>query len=320
MNPDDFLRKGVARVLPRCPLASVTTIRIGGPCGWLLECPRPDSLIAAVRRLREMDRPYCVIGGGSNVVAADRGVDAVVIRYLTPRPEITKTDEGLKSSGATLLDALVETSVKMGLEGLVDMSGIPGTVGGGLAGNAGAFGRQLADVLTEAVLIDAGGRLRTVPAEELGFRYRHSRLKETGEIVVEARFRLRPGDPTDLERRRREILSLRAARHPDPRFLPNAGSFFRNLEGPTPTARRRAAGWFLEQAGAKALSVGDAAVYGGHANIIVNRGRAAAADVQRLAAAMAARVHDRFGLTLTREVRFLGDVLPGEDVHGAGFW
>ena len=160
-------------------------------------------------------------------------------------------------------------------------TGIPGTVGGAVVGNAGAWGKQVGDVLKSALILDDQGKTKTVGPDHFAFTYRHSRLKETNEIIVSATFTLTPGDPVKLAQERAEILKKRAEKHPA-HNQPCAGSFFRNIEPTSKAERRQASGWFLEEAGGKNLRVGGAYVFDKHANIIIKGRNASAQDVHDL--------------------------------------
>lgn len=288
--------------------SDLTTFRLGGPCRRLFDCATPDALRDAIR---DAGPDFLLIGGGSNLLAADEGVDAVVIRYAAERLSVSREGDDVIVHGSASLDALAAWSVEEGLEGLVCCSGIPGTVGGAIAGNAGAFGEQIGDRVARATMMDRGGVESERSPEDLGFAYRASRVSQLG-ILVSARLRLRPGDPARLRAHREEILALRAAKHPDWRVTPTAGSFFKNIEPTSKAERRQAAGWFLEQAGAKGLRVGGARTFERHANIIIAEPGCTAQDVHRLARCMARAVKEKFGLNLEREVRLVGR-FPAEE-------
>ena len=189
------------------------------------------------------------------------------------------------------------------LSGLEFAAGIWGSVGGAIFGNAGAFGGEVGQVLDEAVLIDCQGNVRTENATYFQFGYRHTRLKETREIVASATFRLTPGKKPQIEKRVDDILARRAESHPDRR---TAGCFFRNIPDSTQEHGKLPAGRLLEEVGAKELCVGGAKVYDKHANIIVNTGRATSKDIRQLADMLKKRVLDRFGIELQEEVQQLG--------------
>lgn len=287
-------------------LADYTTFRLGGPCRGLVTCATRAELSRAVRALAEKGEPFVLIGGGSNLLVSDEGIDAHVVRLYSERPLIAREGNELVVQASTRLDDLVVFSVLNGLEGLVACTGIPGTVGGAIVGNAGAFGEQIGDRVVSVSLMDRAGEEFECSRDDLDFGYRRSALQERDWIVVAARLRLAPGDRERLRARRQEILDLRAERHPDWRRIPTAGSFFKNVEPTSKAGRRQAAGWFLEQAGAKALRVGGARVFEKHANIIVAEPGCKASDVLALSKRMAALVREKFGISLEREVRLVG--------------
>lgn len=286
----------------------------------MIECTTPDELIQTVRKLKKENTPFLLIGGGSNLVVSDHGLDTTVIRYVSCVPLIERKDNEITVSASTVLDDLALFCVDEGLEGLNFTTGIPGTVGGAVVGNAGAWGKQVGDVLRSAVILDKQGQTKTVGPDHFAFSYRHSRLKETNEIIVSVTFSLKPGDPVALGQQRAEILKMRAQKHPDPSTQPCAGSFFRNIEPTSKAERRQAAGWFLEEAGGKNLKVGGAYVFEEHANIIIKGPDGTAQDVHDLHLKMMALVKSKFDLQLNREVRFVGKFKTTPPADEQGFW
>ncbi len=299
-------RPGAARRKMGPRLAEFTTFRLGGPCRGLTTCATRLELRRAIEQLGEAGEPFVLMGGGSNLLVSDAGVDAHVIRYFSEKPLIARAGNDLSVQASTRLDDLAAYTVLNGLDGLICCTGIPGTVGGAIVGNAGAFGEQIGDRVVSITAMDRSGNEREMTADELSFGYRRSALADTDIIVVAARLRLRPGDRERLRARRQEILALRASKHPDWQRIPTAGSFFKNIEPTSSAERRQAAGWFLEQAGAKSMRVGGARTFEKHANIIIAERGCKAADVLELARQMAARVKEKFGIDLHREVRLLG--------------
>ncbi len=299
------------------PLADFTTFRLGGTCPTLLTCQTPKQLEKVVRFFSENDQEFIIIGLGSNLVASDEGLTCYVIRYVSESPIIKRDGNDLIVSGSTLLDDLVGCAHEYGLEGLNEMSGIPGTVAGAVLGNAGAFGRQVGDVVSTVYSLDKNGNEKEISAAQAGFSYRHSDLKDDRAIVVSVRVSLELGDKIALQQRREEILKLRWEKHPDMKAYPCAGSFFRNIEPTSKAGKREAAGWFLEEAGALGLFSGGAKVFEQHANMIYKSQGCCAQDVFDLSLKMAQAVKAKFDLDLVREVSFVGkfDGMP-KDIDG----
>ncbi|MFA6172127.1 MAG: UDP-N-acetylmuramate dehydrogenase [Kiritimatiellales bacterium] len=294
------------RVSENAPLRNCTTFRLGGPCPILIEGAGAGQLPAIVQLLNKAGQPFLVIGQGANLVVADKGIDQAVIRFCSDKPTIKGSGNRVTVSGDTLLDDLAVFTIENGTGDLSYCSGIPGTVGGGIAGNAGAFGRQMGDHLISVELLGLDGTIRTVTADKLEFAYRHSKLKETGEIVLSATFEPPVTEKSIMQAERDRIMQFRKDHHPDWHQEPCAGSVFRNIEPTSAVERRKAAGFFLQEAGAHLFRVGGARLYEKHANIIVADPGCTAQDVWELSEKMIAAVKDKFGIELTREVRFLG--------------
>ncbi len=296
------------QIILQARLCDYTTFRLGGPCRGLLHCQTSEELELAVKFLADSQSPFILIGGGSNLVVSDEGVDCFVIRYVADQPLLECDGNDVLVSGSTSLDALALFSIEQGLAGLEYTSGIPGTVGGAIVGNAGAFGKQVGDVLKSVTLISKTGIRRKVGPEALGFTYRYSNLKERAEMVVAARFALQPGSREKLLEERTKILGIRHEKHPNLTTHPCAGSFFRNVEPTSRAEKRQAAGWFLEQAGGKNLRIGGAVIFEKHANIIVKGPQCTANDVYQLSRKMQQIVKEKFHFDLVREVRFVGRI------------
>jgi len=295
-------------------LSDYTTFRLGGACRFLIECETPQDLIDTVLELNKSKSEFILIGGGSNLVVSDEGLNCHVIRYFSKAPLIVENEAEMTVTGSTILDDLVIFAAEIGLFGINTCSGIPGTVGGAVVGNAGAFGKQIGDVVVKATLLSKDGTVKEVTGKDLGFTYRHSKLKETDEIVVDVTLSLNEADAAELLKEREDILALRHEKHPDLSKEPCAGSFFRNIEPTSKAGARQAAGWFLEQAGGKSLKAGGAYIYPKHANIIIKGKSASAKDVFDLSQKMAQLAKEKFNLDLVREVRFVGkiDGMPDE--------
>ena len=285
------------------PLSDYTTFRIGGPARYLCVARSGEQLAKCLEAARESDVAFQVLGGGSNVLFDDGGFDGLVVVVGTGRVEVEGTTIWAEA-GAPLSD-VVDLACRAGLSGLAHAAGIPGTVGGALCGNAGAYGKAIGDRLVEAVVLSRDGtERRRVGPEELALGYRTSALKTTEDIVESISIELEEGDQATIWQEVGEVLERRRERLPEPSAA-CAGSFFKNLPPPRPGEHRTAAGKLLDECGCKGLRVGDAQVFERHANIIVNVGRATAREVLRLAAEMRRRVEERFDVTLEPEVKVL---------------
>ena len=289
-------------------LTDYTTFRLGGPCRELVAVQDVESAAEIIREWNAQEIPWRVMGGGSNLLVADAGIPEAVLRIASERPDCRVEGATICATAATALDALARFAAEEGRSGLAFGTGIPGTVGGGVCGNAGAFGRQLGDVLERVEVLTRAGAKKIVPRAELDFAYRASSLQRTGDVVLRAWFRVAADDRERLLAERAEILAARRAKHPDWREEPTAGSFFKNLPAAEDGGRRRSAGIYLEQAGAKQMREGAAYVFAKHANIVIAGPGATARNVAQLAARMAAAVKEKFGFELEPEVRYWGDV------------
>jgi len=189
-------------------LSEYTTFRLGGSCPLFLDRPSAIELPPIIRLLHQAAIPFLIMGQGSNLVISDSGLKATVLRFCSDVPKITAVDHTVTVSGDTLLDDLALFTLEKNIGDLSFCTGIPGTVGGGIAGNAGAFGRQIGDHLISVQLLSSDGQTRTVAAHELKFSYRHSKLKTTGDIVLSAIFELPAVEKNVLQTERERIMEL----------------------------------------------------------------------------------------------------------------
>ncbi len=291
-----------ARVQQRHHLRQATTLQVGGPADLFCPARTTDQAQRFQELAAEADLPLFILGGGSNILADDEGFRGLVLRIETtdfqPRGTLVTVGAGLG------FDDLIHRTLQEGLCGLEFASGIPGTVGGAVMGNAGCYGHEIGEFIREAVTLGPDGRVRRRGPEDFGFRYRATDLRESGEILLEVVLELERADTAAAGEIRREHLADRARKHPGD--VPSAGSWFRNLPPPQPGDRRVAAGRLLEEVGAKDFVEGDARVFPKHANMIINAGRATSAQVRALASRMRQAVWDRFEVRLIQEVRYLG--------------
>jgi UDP-N-acetylmuramate dehydrogenase len=292
------------------PLAPYTWMRVGGPAEYLLEACRLEQIVRARAFCRRRAMPFVLLGGASNVVVDDAGLAGLVVINRAAHLRWDAAGRRVTVGAGHDLDRLVARVSARGWGDLSFAAGIPGTVGGGLVGGAGAYGRLLAEMVLGARVLRGDGTVAQTPVADLGVAYRRSAALERGDIVLTVTCGpFTPSDPVCLAERIAQIKADRAGKHP-PADLPCAGSFFKNLPPPAPGAQRLAAGRILDECGAKGLCQGGAAVFARHANIIVNTGAATAADIRGLAERMANLVLARRGVTLEPEVRFLTNRLP----------
>lgn len=289
------------QILQSVPLKTLTTLRVGGPAALVCPIRYPEQALRFQDLALNRQIPYFILGGGSNVLADDRGFSGLILQVATEN--LVQTGDTIRAGAGLSFDGLIESTLEMGLTGLEFASGIPGTLGGALVGNAGCYGHEIGEFLVEALLLRPDGRLEKVGPGDFGFRYRETDLRETGTVVLEAVLRLRRGGVDQAAAQRREKIRDRRTKHPVD--LPSAGSWFRNLPPAEPHGRRQAAGALLEKAGAKEMHEGDARVFAKHANMIVNAGSATSSEVLKLAARMKKAVWEKFGIDLVEEVRYL---------------
>lgn len=297
----DLFLEAVGRpLIEKAGLDQLSSFKIGGPADLLFEARTEDVLKKAVALAVQEKFPFYVIGSGCNILFDDQGYRGLIIRN---KAEAAKYEEGrISVSSGTGLSFLLQDALGRGLGGLEFLTGIPGTVGGALFSNAGAFGQCIGDFLEEAVLLEAGGGERKFVRGDFAFGYRKSSLQRDHAVVIRAVFRALPADRQTSESKIRDYMEKRRAKHP-PWGTACAGSFFKNPC--SPDGERVPAGRLLEQAGAKGMKVGGAAVYEKHCNFIVNTGNARARDVLLLARELKERVFMTSGIRLEEEVIYL---------------
>lgn len=278
------------------PLARHTTIGTGGPARWFARPGTIDELQDALRWAKEQGIAVETIGLGSNVLAHDDGVDALVVKLAGELVRIEIDGEELVAGGGATNAVALHRARSAGLGGFEFASAIPGTTGGGVRMNAGAYGREFKDVLVDAVVVDAE-YVRTLTPPELGLSYRHSAVHH-GEVVAEVRLRLEPSDAATVKARAAELLAQRKSSQPTNKRT--FGSVFKNPEG------GRGAGRLIEECGLKGHRIGGALISPRHANFIENADAATSADCIALMAEARRRVHAQFGIELEHEVQFLG--------------
>ena len=279
------------------PLARHVTFRIGGPADILLAPRTLGHFVDVVAYLYARGHPFVLLGRGSNVLIADRGVRGIVLKTGRGQDGVRYATGGVTAECGVSLPFLSRASAARGLAGLEFAAGIPGSVGGGLAMNAGAHGSSLSEVVRRVRVLTPAGEWWWSQAE-MRFQYRQSRLQSEPATALEVELGLAPGDPRECVARLEAWLRTRSDTHP--LGPPSSGCIFRNPEGDH-------AGRLIDLAGAKGMRVGDAIVSDRHANYILNGGTATASDVLGLIARVRARVRERAGVDLEPEVKAIGE-------------
>ena len=277
------------------PMAKHTSFRIGGGAEVMLFPKSHDELSRILKVSALLDSKIAILGAGTNVLAPDEGLSGIVICLKDCLDGIERLDEtGIRvMAGVTMTRAAV-FAANLGLSGLEFAHGIPGTVGGGVYMNAGAYGGEICQVCVAVDVMDLQGNVRTLSGEEMAFSYRHSVLEETGEIVISADFRLTEKPVDQIKALMRELMAKRSASQP--LDLPSAGSAFKRPVGGYAAA-------LIDQAGLKGYTVGGAAISTKHAGFAVNLGNATACDVRNLLTQVSQRVFESSGIRLEPEVR-----------------
>ena len=282
-------------------LSDYSNFRIGGKADYFFEATSVDELKKAILLARQYPLPYYLIGGGYNILFDDDGYRGLIIRNKVKGVRMRRKEEIEVLSGTSLRQVL-QFLTERGLAGLEFLAGIPGTIGGAISSNAGAFDKSIGNFLTEALLLDKEGKEIQVKKDYFAFSYRESQLREKQAVLLKAVFKVQEGDKKKVKYSIEENLKIRKSKHPSEETA-CAGSFFKNPV--LPDGKKVSAGFLLDQAGAKDLKVGRAAVYKGHANFIINLDKASAKDVLLLAQELKDRVREKFSVELDEEVIFI---------------
>lgn len=300
------------------PLAPLTTFHIGGMAEYFAETTGALELAEAFEYAEEHDIPVRILGGGSNVIFPDAGFPGLIIRMRDGGIQVSG-EKILCGAGVSLFD-VVRAAGAAGLSGIERLAGIPGSLGGAVRGNAGAFGTEIGDkVATVKVFIQDTGMVKEYKRDMCGFGYRTSVFKKNPDLIIlSAEIRLTPGNPDELERIANETVATREAKHPQD--VRCAGSFFinpvvkdeklrREFEKDTkmpPKGDTLPAGWLIDHTGLRGKKIGGAMISDKHPNYLVNTGGATAEDVMMLASLIKTRVRDELGVKLREEVQFVG--------------
>lgn len=288
-----------------------TSFKVGGSARYFAKTECMNDLKVALDFAQERGLPYFILGNGTNLLVSDKGFDAVVITLAGEFSEIVDLGNGaFKVGAATPLGRFARNAMKLGFAGIHKLAGIPGTLGGAIYMNAGAYGQEIGTCCTAVTVLESDGNAREYAASECEFGYRQSIFQKLGETIVSATFQLPAASAEgktadDLEAELAECMAKRKASQP--LNMPNAGSTFKRLEhGSADMPQQIAPGYYIEQAGLKGYRIGGAEVSTVHANFIVNAGGATAADIKQLSEFVQQKVAEKFGIQLKREIILLG--------------
>ena len=287
---------GAQNVLKQEAMSRHTTFRTGGEAE-ILVTPDFAALPRVIACCREQKVPFLVIGNGSNLLVGDDGIAGVVIEIGRRMSEIQMEGNEITAQAGALLSAVAAKAAAAGLSGFEFASGIPGSIGGAVVMNAGAYGGEMKDVLTRVCVLSAKGEILNLPAEELNLSYRHSIIPGEGCIVLSASLRLQPGKQDAIYSYMEELKEKRVTKQP--LEYPSAGSTFKRPEG-------YFAGKLIEDAGLKGCQLGGAQVSEKHCGFVINKDHASAADIRALMEHVQKTVLEKYGVKLEPEVKFVG--------------
>ena len=280
------------------PMEAHTTFRAGGPADYYVEPENGEMLWAVLDLCRQKGIPFYILGNGSNLLVGDLGYPGVMVAMGKDWSRVRADGCSVRAGAGALLSTVAKTALKNSLTGLEFAAGIPGTVGGAVVMNAGAYGSDMSAVLEQVTVLAPDGRILKLEKEALGLGYRRSCIQDQGYVVLEAEFGLESGQAGEIQAVMEDLAVRRRTRQP--LEYPSAGSTFKRPEG-------YFAGKLIEEAGLKGLALGGAQVSEKHCGFVINRGQATAADVLGLCRLVQKRVKEHAGVTLELEVKLLGD-------------
>lgn len=282
------------------PMARHTSFRVGGPADVLITPDTIDGLPELLKAIQAEALPLVVMGNGSNLLVRDKGIRGVVIKLGNSLRELSRVDSSntIRCQAGVSLSTLAARAAEYGLSGLEFAIGIPGSLGGAVVMNAGAYGGEIGELVTSATVIDAAGNLKTLSHEELAFSYRHTALQDSGDMLLEAELALKPGNTPEICAAMDTFTQKRLTKQP--LNFPSAGSTFKRPLGHFAAA-------LIDQAGLRGYRVGDAQVSEKHTGFVINCGHATASEILELMAQIREKVFAVSGVWLEPEVRILGE-------------
>lgn len=279
------------------PMSMHTTFRVGGPADVLVQ-PHGEQLVQVIRLCRQQEIPYYIVGNGSNLLVGDKGIRGLVIEMGKGQDDIHIEGNRIVAGAGILLSRLANQAAERGLSGMEFAGGIPGTLGGAVVMNAGAYGGEMKDIIERVTVLDLLGNEKELTLEELELGYRRSCIPEHGYIVRKAALKLGPGNKEQIRSRMKELSEMRSLKQP--LQYPSAGSTFKRPEG-------YFAGKLIMDAGLRGYQVGGAQVSEKHCGFVINKSGATAADIRKLMQDVRTEVEKQFNVTLEPEVKMLGE-------------
>ncbi len=289
---------GEENVLRDEPMSRHTTFRIGGPADFFVTPEKKEQIGQVIALCRSREIPYYIVGNGSNLLVGDHGYRGVIVQVFKKMNQIHTDGEKLCAQAGALLSKVAAAALEASLTGLEFASGIPGTLGGALRMNAGAYGGEMKQVTESAQVLTPEGVILEIPVDELGMSYRTSVISRNDYVVLEAVLKLNRGNREEIRARMEDLKEKRVSKQP--LEYGSAGSTFKRPEG-------YFAGKLIEDAGLRGFRVGDAQVSEKHCGFVINRGKATAAEVIQLMDQVRARVKEKFGVELEPEVKRIGE-------------
>ncbi len=279
------------------PMKNHTTFRIGGPAEYYI-CPKKDETAVILSAAGECNIPVTIIGNGSNLLVADGGIRGLVLEIGSGMCEVFAEGNTIRAQAGALLSKVAQAAANAGLSGLEFASGIPGSVGGAVTMNAGAYDGEMKHVVSLVTVLTPEGKELVLSPEELEFSYRHSCIPRNGYLVLEAQFLLTPGDKEEISEKMAGFRDRRIEKQP--LEYPSAGSTFKRPQG-------YFAGKLIMDAGLRGYMVGGAQVSEKHCGFVINKNNATAADVRQLMTDVQNKIREQFGVSLEPEVKMIGD-------------
>ncbi len=294
----NFFEKISGNIKYNEPMSAHTTFRIGGAADVFADVSSADEIRALINVCRENKYPYMIVGNGSNLLVSDNGIRGLVIHIGKNMSGVRAEGERIYAEAGALMSAAAAACLENGLTGFEPMSGIPGTIGGGVFMNAGAYGGEMSQVIETVTYLDKTGEIITEECEKLGLGYRKSKFQNGGYVILSCVLKLKSGDKNEIKAAMADYRARRNAKQPV--TMPSAGSAFKRPEG-------YFAGKLIQDAGLRGFRIGGAQISELHSGFIVNTGGAAAVDVDALIRHTQKTVYDKFGVALEPEIRRVGD-------------